>query len=503
LKSVLESSTGIDLCWFFDDLVKTTKKIDYKICNIKSINDSSNLNIKTYEVKIKNKGKINAPFEVSALHNDSVFSKKWFDGFPGKKSIRVSFGDFDKLLINSDNDCPEFNRKNNFIRTKGLFKKIKPLKIHLLPAVDDPLLTQISFTPLIGFNLNNGFMAGFATYNNPIPQKKFSYLFLPLYGTSNNDLAGYSRVGLTLLPENTHLQLIWIGASYSRYSYSQDPFNLNFNKLAPEILIKFKNTNYRSPIISYLRLRNVNVFKDIARYASSNNENTTYKDNSNYYVNELKYSFANNRKINPFNFNIIAEQSDRFFKTSIETSYRISYDSPRKGLDIRAFWGDFLYLHKPITEDFRFNMSGKSGYKDYLFDNYYIGRTNTNDLFSQQFCENDGAFKVYTPIGQTWKWLFAMNFKTSLPFKFPVKLFADIATFPDKSAIYDSNYPMFFDAGIQLSIINNIFDIFFPIIMSSEIKNVNKLNKISYLQSIRFTFALEKFDPFKKLRDIR
>jgi len=35
-----------------------------------------------------------------------------------------------------------------------------------------------------------------------------------------------------------------------------------------------------------------------------------------------------------------------------------------------------------------------------------------------------------------------------------------------------SSYPVFYDAGIQLSIINNIFDINFPIVMSGKIKGV-------------------------------
>ena len=343
LKNVIESYTGKNLSWFFDDIINTTKKIDYKFCSVKKVNDLYGDDNKNLEIKIKNKGQISAPFEIITLKNDSICSKKWFEGFSGKKRIFIPYDNSNKILINSENNTPEFNRKNNFIRTSGLHKKTKPLKIHLLPAIDDPLHSQISITPMIGFNLNNGFMAGFAAYNNLLPQKKFSYMFLPLYGTSNNGFAGFSRAGYTILPSYSYLQLIWIGASYSRYSYSQDPFNLDFDKLAPEIFVKFKNSNFRSSISSSLRFRNVNISKDIVSYASSNSENTAFKDNSSYYVNELKYEFLNNRKINPFKINIAAEQSDKFVKAYMETFYRVSYDAPRKGLDIRAFFGDFLY----------------------------------------------------------------------------------------------------------------------------------------------------------------
>jgi hypothetical protein len=148
-------------------------------------------------------------------------------------------------------------------------------------------------------------------------------------------------------------------------------------------------------------------------------------------------------------------------------------------------------------------MDGQQGYNDYLFNHYYIGRTEGTGLLSHQFNETDGGFKTYTIIGETWDWLGAINIKSSLPGNLPLKLFADIGIFPDKNNIYNSSIPIFYDAGIQISIINNIFDIYFPLLMSKEIKDSNTLNKVKYAQTIRFTLALDKIDPFKLLRDIR
>ena len=99
--------------------------------------------------------------------------------------------------------------------------------------------------------------------------------------------------------------------------------------------------------------------------------------------------------------------------------------------------------------------------------------------------------------------MLALNLKSTIPGKVPIKLFADVATFPDKNKIYGSTMPVFYDAGIQFSIINNIFDIYFPILMSKQIKDYNKTYFDNYWQSIRFTLNLEKIDPFKLLRDIR
>jgi hypothetical protein len=496
LKSVMESSTGKKLSWFFDDLINTTKKTDYKLCKVKQVKDS-------LKIIIKNKGEIIAPFEVTAYKNDKILGSNWFEGFKGKKCVLVRFIDFDKLCINSENNCPEYNNKNNFIKAKGLFKKYKPLKIQLLPGIDDPLKTQISTTPVVGYNYYNGFLAGLAIYNNPIPQKRFSYFLMPMYGFKDNNLAGYARAGFTLLPKWNKLQLIWLGASASHFAYYNKPSDLTYYKIVPEIVIKLRNYNARSTIQSDIKLRNINIRMDSIKYVlSGDNNHVIANETVSYYVNQLAYSLVNKRSINPYNISFIVEQGNRFLKASLEGAYKLSYNQARKGLNVRLFFGDFIYRTLPIIQYFNFEMSGTRGYQDNLYDHYFIGRNESMvNMLSQQFSETDGGFKVFSII-RTWDWLLALNLKSTLPGKVPIKLFADIATMPDKNKIYGTGVPVFYDAGIQLSIINNIFDIYFPIVMSQQIKDYNKTYFNNYLQSIRFTMNLEKINPFKLLRDI-
>ena len=54
VKNIFERVSGKDLSWFFDDLIKTTKKIDYSLEKIKKENNE-------IIVTIKNKGEINSP----------------------------------------------------------------------------------------------------------------------------------------------------------------------------------------------------------------------------------------------------------------------------------------------------------------------------------------------------------------------------------------------------------------------------------------------------------
>ena len=78
--------TDIDLNWFFDQWLETTKNIDYKIGRIKKINISSVSASKKYEYKItfKRKGDMQMPIDFTVLdRNDSAYHyyipNTWFE----------------------------------------------------------------------------------------------------------------------------------------------------------------------------------------------------------------------------------------------------------------------------------------------------------------------------------------------------------------------------------------------------------------------------------------
>ena len=507
LRAIMESSSGKKLGWFFDDMLGTTKKIDYKICKATRMNDAANGAYKGTIVTVKNIGEILAPFEVSAYKNDSLLGSKWFAGFKGKQCVEVDFPDCDVLRINSENNCPEYNIKNNFIRTKGILRKSKPIKIQLLPGIDDPVKSQISVTPVLGYNYYNGVMPGIAIYNNLVPQKKFSYFLMPMYGTHDNSPAGFGRAGFTFLPCCKNIQLIWIGASMSQFAYAVSPLDLNFTKIVPEILVRLKNKNPRSTLVSEFRFRNFNIRKDILAYTMVD-DSSGYKPTRTsltYYVNQLTFMLAEKRKINPYSFSIVAEQGNKFLKASAEGLYKLTYNRRNKYLDVRAFFGGFIYQNASEIKsnlDFRYRIGSMNGSNDYLFDHYFIGRSEGSGLLSKQFCETDGGFKTITYLGETWKWLGAINIKSTIPGRIPIKLFADIGTYEGAGLAGTNTFV--YDAGLDLSIISNIFEVYLPLAISGDIRKTNKLSGITHWQeNIRFTLNLEKIDPFKLLREIR
>lgn len=70
--------TGVDLNWFFDQWLETSKTIDYKIGKIKKVNDN------TYTIKFKRKGSMQMPLDFVAIdENDSAhhyhIPNTWFE----------------------------------------------------------------------------------------------------------------------------------------------------------------------------------------------------------------------------------------------------------------------------------------------------------------------------------------------------------------------------------------------------------------------------------------
>ncbi|MEP7171329.1 MAG: M1 family metallopeptidase, partial [Bacteroidota bacterium] len=173
LRKIFENKTGKNLNWFFDDLLKTNKKIDYKISSVHSLRGENLMNPagKSYGLTLKNIDNVASPFSISALKDGEVISKKWMDGFTGTQKIQIACNSCDKIIIDNNKDIPEINKNNNSIRTIGLLRKTNPFQFHFLGQVENPDKTQIFFIPLVGWNNYNKTMAGIAFYNKFLPHK--------------------------------------------------------------------------------------------------------------------------------------------------------------------------------------------------------------------------------------------------------------------------------------------------------------------------------------------
>src|SRR5207237_4886782 len=123
---------------------------------------------------------------------------------------------------------------------------------------------------------------------------------------------------------------------------------------------------------------------------------------------------------------------------SLEGHIKINYNAKGKSLYVRAFAGKFISLNDAGFANERYYLNSTfTGLNDYLYDDTYIGRTETSGFASRQISMREGGLKMTTfsyistyGIGRSDNWLGSINLKTDLPLKkLPVRLFLDMATF--------------------------------------------------------------------------
>lgn len=502
-KKSIEKSSGKNLDWLFKGLINSTEKLDYKLSFAHKNADG------TWDVGVKNTGGINGPVFIQGVKDGKLIGEVIYDGFEGKQALSFPVSDIDYFNIDMREDMPEINRNNNKIRTSGIFRKIEPLKFQFLGSLDNKDKTQLFWTPVAGWNNYNKWMFGLAFYNNILPQKKFEFELMPLFSYSTNDFAGYGHLAYNIFPNNL-LQRVTIAITGSHYTFSNDPsdinndpLNLNFNKIAPELFIRLKKSEPRSPFNFDIRYRHITIIKDnyAANYAF---RPTIYKRNntltSNF--NDLTFSFSKEDAVNPFDLNFNFQQGEKMMKTALTAHYSINYKRKNKGFDIRFFAGTFIGTKAVDAGPYEFRLSGQIGSQDYLYDNVFLGRTETigdGNILANQFTETDGGFKFYSPLGQSSEWIAAINLKSSLGnLKLPINLYADLGT-ADNNSLTSEKF--LYNVGVCLSFRKNLFEIYFPILISQDFKNYKEANGLKYQETIRFTLNINLINPFNLIRN--
>jgi hypothetical protein len=170
--------------------------------------------------------------------------------------------------------------------------------------------------------------------------------------------------------------------------------------------------------------------------------------------------------------------------------------SKNKSVEVRVFAGTFIRGNAEQNGPYRFRMSGFRGDQDYLYEANYLGRSEYNGLAFSQFNDVEGAFKVWTPLGQSTTYLVAANIKSPSIWKLPLKVFADIGT-AEKASL--NKEMILWDAGINFTLAKDVVDVYLPLLYSNDIKETLTLNNVSFMNTIRFTFNIHKLKPKEML----
>ncbi len=495
IRKVFETETVKDVAWFFDDLIKTKKKIDYKLASRKTEAGSN-----TNSFILKNKGDIISPVSISVLQKDSLLRTVWIEGFAGKKDIEINTEGGDRVQIDPLLQIPEINRKNNTYKLYKLAHRFEKLRFQFLGSVENQNRTQVYWSPYFGWNNYDKFQVGLALYNSLIPARRFNYLLVPIFGTGSKQFNCIGRINYNFYTES--IQRFTVGVFTKRFSYILFPKPLLFSKVEPYINIEFKNKNSRSAYTHSLNIRSVVAFLDWIRF------DTKQKETQHYFVNEFKYSVERKSTLNPFNVQVTAREGNTFVNLSVEGNFIVSYKRKDEGFRIRVFAGGFLvnsksksdisapnprfYLSNATTNNFAYWLQ-----KDYMFDENFVDRNGRDPNLGRQIAKTDGAFRSFTNFGATNKFLMSVNLTSSTHRFFPINPFVNAAFI-----VSDLNKPQFAaEFGLSAIILRDMIEIHLPLITTKNISDNQKVMGINkWYQKFTFTLKFKLQKPIDLIR---
>ncbi|MFW5793260.1 MAG: M1 family metallopeptidase [Bacteroidota bacterium] len=497
LKNTFEKESNKNLSWFFDDLIGSTKKLNYKAKSLKNTGNQ-------YIVSIKNKGRIAAPIPVSAMKENKIMHTIWLEGFDDTAEAIFPEGDYTHFTIDPNYYTLHYKRRNNTIYNRKFLPRIQPPEIQYFASIENPLKTQIFASPVLGWNNINGFMPGFAFYNQVIPYNSTELFFMPMFGLENDKPAGQAWAYKTFFNrKKDYFHSIRAGVeikSYGINSFYFDDIN-HYVRVQPSVELHFNKSASSTALKNSMKFRTLYIKKD-RPYISPPDDLLSVEKYHEFWIYELSYNHSKNYTLNSYSISSTIQLDNNMLKAWMEAQYSFIYNAKKKSIHFRLFAGNFFISpeHHTLT-DYRFRLGGHTGRHDYLYDNVYLDRAGRSKTFlGNQLYLNDGGFRFNTAVGQTNDWLVALNTTIELPY-IPLNLFADIGTYENAANAYPGSKMTPYVIGFEVEVVKDVISVYLPILVSTDIQKAAGPLYENYWQKITFTIRYDKLNPFNVLRN--
>ncbi|MEO8763494.1 MAG: M1 family metallopeptidase [Ginsengibacter sp.] len=411
------------------------------------------------------------------------------------------------------------------LQKKGNMEPVLKKDTRLIPFFDFKDTDKHNFifiSPSAGYNYYDKFMIGALVHNYTLPEPAFHFFAAPMYATGSKTFTGIAKVGYNILSYGLvrKAEISLGGEKFTADDYTDSTGTVNhlgFSKIVPSLKIIFRNKNATSSLTKSIQWKTYFIRETGLQFTRDTLQQVDVisypKVNS--YINQLQFKLENNRVLYPYSGNLQAEEGKNFVRLAFEGNYFFNY-AKNGGLQVRLFGGKFIYLgDKTVfkefeTDRYHLNMSGANGFEDYTYSNYFAGRNEFKGFRSQQLMIRDGGFKVRSDllnnkIGKTDDWLGAINFNTDfpkqfnplqvLPFEIPLKIFFDIGTYSEAWKKDAPTGKFIYDAGLQVSVLKNLVNIYIPIIYSKVYTDYFKstITEKRFWKNISFSIDLQNF----------
>ncbi len=494
-RAIMQSHTDKSLDWFFDTILNTDKRIDFKITKTRT-NDGVTV------ATLKNNTGVVAPLHVGVYKDDSLLTSVWTEPFADKTTITFAQPGWNKLRV--EDEIPDAKTANNAYRKRALFHHfgiaLKPF-LGTNRIEKDKLFMGLS----TGSNKYDGIMLGLVLHNLTIPENRFSFAIAPLFSFNTETINGAGSIGYTWFPNSTFHDIMLNVDAKSFHNNVTDynltkPLYTRYIKVAPSLIFTFKERNPLSTVTRTLVLKEYNINEEEINFGSDSLAKPSLTNSNNIYFG-LRYQHKNERTYNPFSYELDAHGNGDFAKLNLQGNIKIDYNTRRKALYVRGYFGKFFAFNNDPAATSRYWLNATyGGMNDYLYDGTYRGR-NVNDGFSGQQISSvqEGGFKipVYNGAYRSDNWMAAVNLKTDLPkIGLPIRLFLDAGLVPNPNPGFNNvkSTLSLFDAGIEVYLSNDIVSFYFPLLMSNDFHDYLSStfgNSKLFARSISFTIHLQ------------
>src|SRR5450755_1512141 len=378
---------------------------------------------------------------------------------------------------------------NENLFTGSVKRILKP--VFVFSARNSERYNYIGLAPIPGYNQYDGFMIGALIHNINLPENKFEFLFTPLYAFGSASVEGLGRLSYSWRPDN-HFSKVTIGINGGRFDSNKATDSTGKNYDIPSYAISPKDSlNHPNSILSNF-----------------------------YYVNQLSFNLEDNRTLYPYDLRVEFQQSELFYRINLHANYFLNY-SDGGGMQVSFFAAKFgVWNENNIDRVARYEpkLLGVNGEEDYLYEDYFIGRSATyaidkpsipnSGLAAQQIMNRDGGLKLRIDEfdylqGKSANWVTSLNFNTTLPaklfpFPLPIRIFFGFGTYAEAWQDNPVTSRFLYVGGIQLSLLKNLLNIYAPLIYSNDFNSA--LGSNNFGRKITFSIDIQHINYKKIIR---
>ncbi|MFM2227330.1 MAG: hypothetical protein RL664_673 [Bacteroidota bacterium] len=504
IQAVFEETTKQNLDWFFNELIGTTKKIDFSITRIKQ----NTVEPGNSKVKVKNTGYTAGAVSIGTEGSKTPIWTK--EAIAPGKSIWITAPNSTSYSIDPEGVIPELNRENNTMRAAGIFKKVEPVKMKFFSSIDNPKQTELFYLPMYAYNVHDGSMIGVNLHNKQILRKNFEWNVSPLYSFKRREVNGFASVAYHKLnfTAGTQVQRFGMDDYSTEVSNSYD----NYMLFKPYLAYTFRNkpANFNKGTVVKVALAYQFQWMRNTFNINSIDESLV----SNYSREFIQFDANWSQKIGPrqtLNVNgRVLQQASYVRETSQQIgtllsaggTYRFKYSLAKdRDVYVRAFAGyqvdnNALYA----LQNGAFGLSGVSGAYDYAFDNLYLGRGASSGFASSQVTNGMGNLGVNLRNAGATKRLLSTTVGIQLPIeKFNISLQGTILDAWSPACPNYNAEGIYWNTSAVLQIIPNVWSVTLPIYGNDKVQDAMLPG---YFNGVMMNIDLIGLEPFKLIRSV-